>query len=100
MCFATLLALTAGAALASESVQGFVAGLAPYERPESAPRLTQATPESVRADKATYGIEGSVPDSIQRFLKDQGGWHTPFSWPGMTGPYDIRGWHRQHTGKK
>ena len=97
---ASLLLLGSGLACASESTQGFVAGLAPHERPESAPVLKQAIPESVRADKATHGVVGPVPESIQGFLKDQGGWYTPFSRPGMTGVYDIRGWHSQNAGRK
>ena len=39
-----------------------------------------------------HGIEPPYPESL-RFLNDQGGWYTPFIAPGMTGPYDIRGWH-------
>ena len=100
MLLAVALVLTSGLALASEPAQGFVAGLAPHERPELAPVLKQAIPEAVRADKATQGIVGPVPASIQGFLKDQGGWYTPFSRPGMTGVYDIRGWHRQAEAKK
>lgn len=97
---ACLLALIGGVVWASEPSQGFIAGLAPHERPESAPVLKQATPESVRLDKATHGIAGPVPESIQGFLKDQGAWYTPFSRPGMTSVYDIRGWHRQNEGRK
>jgi len=29
-----------------------------------------------------------------RFLEDQQAWYTPFTQPGMTGAYDIRGWHQ------
>lgn len=62
---------------------------------QHAPTLTVAPAERVRADVATHGIEQPVPDHIKHFLKDQGAWYTPFSRPGMTGPYDIRGWHAQ-----
>ena len=97
---AGLLLFSSGLACASESTTGFVAGLAPHARPELAPVLRQAIPESVRADKATHGITGPVPESIEGFLKDQGGWYTPFSRPGMTGAYDLRGWHGQNEGRK
>ena len=71
----------------------FVAGLAPYQRPENAPALSEALPETTRAGQATRGIAEPVPPPILSFLKDQGAWYTPFSYPGMTGGYDIRRWH-------
>lgn len=71
----------------------FIAGLAPYERPPGAPTVSAAAPETTRAQWATRGISQPVPQNVQAFLKDQGGWYTPFSYPGMTGGYDIRGWH-------
>lgn len=42
--------------------------------------------------RALTGGEPPYPASL-RFLEDQGAWHTPFTHPGMTGPYDIRRWH-------
>ena len=42
--------------------------------------------------QALSGVVEPYPYSL-RFLEDQGGWFTPFTKPGMTGPYDIRGWH-------
>ena len=71
----------------------FVAGLAPYERPANAPTLSEPTPDTARAATALRGVSEPVPSSITSFLKSQGGWYTPFSWPGMPVPYDIRGWH-------
>lgn len=68
-----------------------IAGLAPYERPAGAPRLTSTPPLDQR--QALFGIVEPVPQSIQNFLKDQGGWFNPFLRAGMTGPYDLRGWH-------
>lgn len=68
-----------------------IAGLAPYERPAAAPRLTSAPP--VDRQHALWGVTAPVPQSIEKFLKDQGGWFNPFLRPGMTGPYDLRGWH-------
>lgn len=79
----------------STSATPFVAGLAPYERPQGAPVLLEPLPEATRAQWATHGISEPVPPAILAFLKNQGAWYTPFSRPGMTGHYDIRGWHTQ-----
>ncbi len=77
------------AALAAEE---FIAGTAPAERPVSAPRITEyKKPDGWYGDALT-GLEEPYPRSF-RFLEDQEGWYTPFNQPGMTGPYDIRGWH-------
>jgi hypothetical protein len=67
-----------------------VAGLAPYQRPANAPVLT-ANPV-LDAKQALHGVSFPIPDSL-KFLNDQDGWFTPFTHPGMTGPYDLRGWH-------
>lgn len=77
------------------SATPFIAGLAPYERPQGAPVLLEPLPEATRAQWATHGISEPVPPSILAFVKDQGAWYTPFSHPGMTGRYDMRGWHSQ-----
>ena len=77
----------------AQSTNSFIAGLAPYERPANAPKLEAAPPDTVRSAAALHGVVEPVPPSITRFLKDQGGWYTPFSWPGMHDYYDIRGWH-------
>jgi hypothetical protein len=71
-----------------------VAGLAPYQRPANAPVLT-ASP-TLDARQALHGVSSPIPDSL-KFLKDQGGWFTPFTHPGMTGLYDLRGWHAEPT---
>lgn len=62
---------------------------------QQTPTLTEPPAERVRADVAEHGITAPTPEAIKSFLKDQGAWYTPFSRPGMTGPYDIRGWHSQ-----
>lgn len=76
-------------ALASESV-AFVAGLTPYQRPAAAPTLT--APALPDRGKALRGVSEPIPPTL-KFLDDQGNWYNPFSLPGMTGPYDLRGWH-------
>ncbi len=67
-----------------------VAGLAPYQRPVSAPVLRDSPPLNIR--QALHGVSSPIPDSL-KFIGDQGGWFNPFVYPGMTGPYDLRGWH-------
>lgn len=67
-----------------------VAGLAPFERPVQAPRI--AAPAAVDLKLALHGVSEPVPPSL-KFLDHQGGWFNPFLRPGMTGPYDLRGWH-------
>ena len=70
-----------------------IAGATPYQRPVSAPTITRVQHNSVWYAHALTGITQPYPGSL-RFLENQGNWYTPFNHPGMTGPYDIRGWHR------
>lgn len=84
-----LLCLLAGQAGAEALA---VAGLAPDVRPVGAPRLETDAKGADWYRRALTGVSRPYPHSL-RFLEDQGGWHTPFIVPGMTGPYDIRNWH-------
>jgi len=68
-----------------------IAGLSPHERPAGAPQLRSVPP--VDRQLALFGVSTPVPKSIEGFLQHQGGWFNPFLHPGMTGPYDLRGWH-------
>lgn len=70
----------------------YVAGTDPSRRPESAPVVTEVVKDTDWYSRALVGVEKPYPYSL-RFLEDQGHWFTPFRHPGMTGPYDIRGWH-------
>jgi len=83
-------------ALAEQVVEGsvHVVGLQPSQRPDWAPRVTEVVRSSGWYQRALTGIEPPYPASL-RFLEDVGNWHQPFIRPGMTGPYDIRGWHSQ-----
>ena len=91
--FALFVALSSFSHLtAAQSAEAFIAGLAPYERPVNAPKLREPAPDILRATVALRGVVEPVPPSVSQFLKDQGGWYTPFSWPGMHDYYDIRGW--------
>ena len=72
----------------------WIAGEHPDRRPEKAPVITQVTRDSAWYQRALTGISPPYPASL-RFLEDQGNWYTPFIHPGMTGRYDIRGWHHR-----
>ena len=68
------------------------AGLRPFERPQDAPVITDVRKGGAWYAKALKGVERPYPMSL-RFLDDQGAWFTPFTHPGMTGPYDVRSLH-------
>ncbi len=71
---------------------GFVAGTTPDRRPEGAPRIAKFEKPAGWDAKARTGVLEPYPPSLN-FLEHQGGWFNPFIHPGMTGPYDLRGWH-------
>jgi hypothetical protein len=83
--------LSAAIAGAAESATA-IAGLAPFERPAGAPRMTVTSPADTPGGQALHGVSQPVPSSL-KFLRDQGNWYTPFDRPGMPAPYDIRGWY-------
>lgn len=86
---ATALLVPLGSACAQDV---FVAGVAPWERPADAPKIEGFSKDGAWYAQALEGIEAPYPGSL-RFLEDQQRWFTPFTHPGMTGPYDVRGWH-------
>ena len=71
-----------------------IAGVNPQQRPENAPVITDISKDDDWYKDALHGVEAPYPASLQ-FLEDQGNWHTPFTQRGMTGRYDIRGWHTE-----
>ena len=83
-----------GAALAVEAVSApdFVAGTAHDRRRTDVPMIELAP--ALDEQRALRGVDQPYPASLVGVLKDQGAWYTPFTQPGMTGPYDIRGYHR------
>lgn len=83
-------------ALAAESFP--IAGLAPDRRPEGAPVIREFVRPKNWEQQFFYGVSKPHPASL-RWAADQGAWFTPFNHPGMTPPYDLRGWHRA-KGKK
>lgn len=72
----------------------FIAGSKPDQRPAGAPRIQHFVKPPEWYAQALYGVSAPYPAST-RFLEAQGAWYTPFTRPGMTGPYDIRGWHKK-----
>lgn len=87
LCFSSAL-------LAAEPSSYPVAGVEPSQRPDTAPISTETEKDKRWYQQALQGVEGPYPQSL-RFLEDQGGWYTPFNRAGMTGPYDLRDWHKQ-----
>lgn len=71
----------------------FIAGTAPHQRPESAPVIKEMKKDKAWYDNAVTGVSRPFPWSM-KFLESQENWFTPFTHPGMTGKYDIRGWHK------
>ena len=69
-----------------------VAGVDPSQRPVGAPEQSEAPKSGEWYQRSLSGVNEPFPSSLQ-FLEDQGGWFNPFINPGMTGRYDIRGWH-------
>jgi mono/diheme cytochrome c family protein len=77
-----------------EPIEGIVVvgGRVPNQRPERAPTLETVARDDQWYSQAIHGLTEPYPSSL-RFLDDQGNWFTPFTHPGMTGPYDLRNWH-------
>ncbi len=73
----------------------YVAGTKPSERPATAPVLTEVNKDAAWYSNALHGVEQPYPYSLH-FLENQGNWFIPFTHPGMTDRYDLRGWHSKH----
>ena len=86
----TALGLTICLAGSAHAEAVFIAGLAPYERPQDAPTITRFIQTDAWREAFFRGITPPVPASLD-WVRDQGAWYTPFSRPGMAPPYDIRG---------
>ena len=90
----TLLLVSAAMTLSSLNVLANypIAGLNPDQRPEGAPVIEWVRHDKVWYQRALTGVVMPYPRTLI-FLEHQGDWYTPFNYPGMKGPYDIRGWH-------
>lgn len=73
--------------------EGFVAGTTPDRRPEGAPVIYFHPQSTQWHENALRGVSRPYPSTLN-FLDNQGAWFNPFQHPGMTGPYDIRGFHQ------
>lgn len=90
-----LIGIAQTASVAAAGEPQVVGGVTPDRRPEGLP--TVGTFELDRK-QALRGVTKPYPRSIEDWLDDQGAWFTPFSHPGMMGPYDIRNWHEKSDG--
>ena len=74
----------------------FVAGTAPSQRPANAPTIKQhqITPDAL--GKRLHGVSDPLPTNVVDAAM-AGAWFMPLAHPGMTYPYDLRGWHRANT---
>lgn len=94
-----LAGLATGSALAQgpqaptteQQAGGYIGGTAPDHRRDDVAPIRQAPALDRKA--AFAGVAQPYPATLGVF-KDQGAWYTPFTHAGMSGPYDIRGWHR------
>ncbi len=92
-CLAVSMVMLAGATAVVEAEYP-IAGTNPGQRPEGAPSISSVDHPGSWYTEALHGVSRPYPYSL-RFLEDQGNWYTPFNRPGLTGYYDIRGWHRR-----
>ena len=90
--FSTALLLSATVLTSTASAYP-IAGVNPSQRPEGAPVIKEFAKDADWYANALRGVTIPYPASLH-FLENQGAWYTPFIHPGMTGPYDIRGWHK------
>ncbi|MDR0274866.1 MAG: hypothetical protein LBI48_05935 [Burkholderiaceae bacterium] len=86
------LGLTVCATGAAAQTAGYVAGLHPDRRPDAVPQLEEAARTPDQLERALRGIEKPVPGNVAS-IAATGNWWVPLRRPGMTGPYDLRGWH-------
>ena len=78
--------------LCAQTAEADIAGLRPDRRPASAPVISAYPKNDEWYVHALRGVVPPQPENLN-FLDDQGRWYTPFTNPGMTRPYDLRGWH-------
>ena len=79
----------------AQEASSFVAGTSPDVRPSYAPVITETIRDDNWYSQALTGVVAPYPPSL-KFLEDQGNWYTPFIYPGMPGPYDIRNLHKEN----
>jgi hypothetical protein len=105
MTSAHLTTFIAGCAIATGTLSALavdaapIAGLTPERRPAGAPTIAIAPAYDGADSPFLHGVTEPIPASL-KFLLDQGNWYSPFGHPGMTGRYDIRGWHAKPSTRK
>ncbi len=92
-CLVAMVCLAMAPSVMAQGSPVYIAGTQPDRRPAKAPVITQMKKGDAWYARALTGLSEPYPASF-RFLEDQGAWFTPFNHPGMTGRYDLRGWHR------
>lgn len=69
-----------------------IAGLKPYERPASAPRMAELPASAEQVAHDLRGISAPVPGNLQS-IAATGHWFVPLRRRGMSPPYDPRDLH-------
>ncbi len=95
--FTVLLGLLVSGASALAEPAPFIAGLVPDSRPAGAPVITVFEQTPIWWERAHHGID--PPRNGIGFLKYQGAWYTPFIYPNLKDPYDIRGMYNKSARK-
>jgi len=85
--------LYTGSLAAADSMEPVIAGTQPDKRPIKAPIIQNYKKPESWYTQALTGLQPPYPSNFN-FLEAQQAWYTPFTQPGMTRPYDIRGWHQ------
>lgn len=73
---------------------GFIGGSTPSQRPANAPTVTQFQISPEALGRRLHGVTDPLPNNVVEAAL-AGPWYMPLAHPGMTPPYDIRGWHRK-----
>jgi hypothetical protein len=69
----------------------FIAGTTPDRRPVDAPVVTQHVVDASSLQRHLRGVVAPAPANVVDAARS-GPWFMPLRSPGMTPPYDIRGW--------
>lgn len=86
VCWLALLSLCSPAQAAP-----YIAGTAPDHRPAGAPVVTQYMVDPSGLQLFLHGVVAPAPANVVEAARS-GPWYMPLRSPGMTPPYDIRGW--------
>ena len=69
-----------------------IAGLQPHQRPAGAPTETDQPASPEQMARWLRGVSAPHPGNVDT-IAATGRWWVPLRGPGMTPPYDPRGWH-------